>query len=215
MAQQLNLFDARFAPQTLRWSARHGLLAGAAVLLLALTGAQLLHWSARRALAAAADAETTMAPLRAQVMALSASAPAGAAAELGQLRLQEAGQRRIRAALEAGAAGAHEGHADYLVALARQASGALWITGFSVSDDGTAIELEGRMSDPAVLTDYLRRLNAEPRFKGRPFAQLSLRAADSNGQPLPFTEFALRSTSAGTPPAAGANTAPTPPATTP
>lgn len=194
MAQQLNLFDARFAPQTLRWSARHGLMIAVAALLLALATAQALQWSARRALASAAGTETTMAPLRAQVMALSASGPTGAAAELALLRRQEAGQRRIRAALDAGAAGAHEGPADYLTALARQATGALWITGFAVSDDGTAIELEGRMSDPGVLTDYLRRLNAEPRFKGRPFAQLSLKSVDSNGQSLPFTEFALRST---------------------
>jgi len=194
MAQQLNLFDARFSPQTLRWSARHGLLAVAGALLLAGAATQALHWSARRALAAAAQAETTLAPLRAQVMAASASGPAGAAAELAQLRRLEAGQRRIRAALDAGAAGAREGHADYLLALARQASGALWITGFAVSEDGSAIELEGRMSDPAVLTDYLRRLNAEPRFKGRPFAQLSLKSVDSNGLALPYTEFALRST---------------------
>ena len=102
-------------------------------------------------------------------------------------------QRRIRTALEGGAAGGREGHADYLLALARQASGAVWITGFSVSDDGSAVELEGRMSDTAQLTDYLRRLNAEPRFKGRPFAQLNLKASDANGASLPHTEFALRS----------------------
>ena len=47
------------------------------------------------------------------------------------------------------------------------------------------------MTDAAVLTDYLRSLNAEPRFKGRPFAQLSLKAVDGAGGV--YTEFALRS----------------------
>ena len=90
-----------------------------------------------------------------------------------------------------------------LLALARQASGQLWITGLGVSDDGAAIDLEGRMTDSSVLTDYLRRLNAEPRFNGRPFAQLTLRGVDSNGAALPYTEFALRST-----PAAGSGSTP-------
>ena len=63
-----------------------------------------------------------------------------------------------------------------------------------------AIDLEGRMTDSSVLTDYLRRLNDEPRFRGRPFAQLTLKSAGSNGERLPWTEFALRST----PAAAGA-----------
>ena len=39
-----------------------------------------------------------------------------------------------------------------------------------------------------------KALNAEPRFKGRPFAQLNLKAGDANGGALPHTEFALRST---------------------
>ena len=165
MAQQLNLFDARFAPAQLRFSARHGGLILATVLV-----AQVGSETARR--------------------------DAGGTAELARLRAAEATQRRVRAALEAGAAGAREGHAEALLALARQASGRVWITGLGVSDDGSAIDLEGRMTDSSVLTDYLRRLNDEPRFKGRPFAQLTLRGVDTNGNALPYTEFALRSTPA-------------------
>jgi len=193
MTQQLNLFDARFARQRLRFSARHGLMAMAGVLALSVLGGGALRWAAGQATVKADTAQAAMAPLRAQVAALAASGGGVAASELQRLQSVEAGQRRIRAALEAGAAGAREGHADYLLALARQASAALWITGFAVSDDGSAIDLEGRMTEPAVLTDYLRRLNAEPRFKGRPFAQLNLKASDANGAALPYTEFALRS----------------------
>jgi Tfp pilus assembly protein PilN len=192
--QQLNLYDARFSPQSLRFSARHGLWAVAAVLALSVLGTQGLRLAASQAGNVARQADAATQPLAVQVAALGASAAGGAGAELQQLQALEAGQRRIRSALEAGAAGAREGHADYLVALARQASGSLWLTGFAVSEDGAAIELEGRMTDTAVLTDYLRRLNAEPRFKGRPFAQLNLKSSDGNGVALPYTEFSLRST---------------------
>ena len=196
MTQQLNLLDPRFAPRRLRFSAQQGLLAVAGALLLTVLTTGGLHWAGDRAAAAGHQAETDQAPLRARVAALGASATSGAGAgsDLQQLQSLEAGQRRIRGALEGGAAGVREGHADYLLALARQASGAVWITGFSVSDDGSAVELEGRMNDTAQLTDYLRRLNAEPRFKGRPFAQLNLKATDASGVALAHTEFALRST---------------------
>ena len=194
MTQQLNLLDPRFAPRALRFSAQQGVLAVVVVLLLTVLATGGLHWAAERAAAAGRLAEADQAPLRARVAALGASAANGAGSDLQQLQTLEAGQQRIRGALEGGAAGVREGHADYLLALARQASGAVWITGFSVSDDGSAIELEGRMHDTAQLTDYLRRLNAEPRFKGRPFAQLNLKATDANGAALAHTEFALRST---------------------
>ncbi len=194
MGQQLNLLDPRFLPQSLRFSARQGLTVSALVLVLAMAGAQTLRWGAANADTHRGQAEAALTTLRSQAATSASAAASATGGELAQLQQLEAAQRRVRAALDAGAAGTREGHADYLTALARQAPGSLWITGFSVSDDGSAIDLEGRMTDTPVLADYLRRLDAEPRFKGRPFAQLSLRGADTNGAALPYTEFALRST---------------------
>ena len=200
MAQQLNLFDARFAPQGLRFSAQHGLVAVLALLGLTAGSAQGLKWAAAQANGQAGQLEVLTAPLQARQQALmgpgGTTGTTGTAGEIAQLRTLEAGQRRISQALNAGLAGAREGPSDYLVALARRASGALWITGFAV-DDGGAIALEGRMTDSAVLTDYLRSLNNEPRFKGRPFAQLSLQALDAAGVATPYTEFTLRSAASG------------------
>lgn len=198
MAQHLNLFDPRFAPRSLRFSAQQGLAVLGGIALLAMLATGGLRWATDRAAATARHAEADQGPLRARVLALGAGAGSGPGSELQQLQALQAGQQRIRGALDGGAAGVREGHADYLVALARQASGAVWITGFSVSEDGGAVELEGRMTDAAQLTDYLRRLNAEPRFKGRPFAQLTLKATDANGATLPHTEFALRSAAVAT-----------------
>ena len=220
MAQQLNLLAARFAPQPQRFSARQGALAMLAMLVASGMAAGGLRWAAARAADDSRDIERQMVPLRAQRQALDENtadhSPAGSsetgrakprtsasgavlsgrsvpALELAQLRAMEAGQRRISAALNAGIAGASEGHAEYLEALARRASPTLWITGFSMADDGSSIELAGRMTDASAITDYLRSLNAEPRFKGRPFAQLSLKSIETPGAGSAYTEFLLLS----------------------
>ena len=116
-----------------------------------------------------------------------------------RLRALEDHQQRVRAALASGAAGAPDGYTPYLKALSRQAQSSLWITGFAVAAEGDAIELEGRMLHASVLPGYLRRLNAEERFNGRPFAQLQLHTPDS-GSEAGFTAFTLRSQPAATEP---------------
>ncbi|MEK8049199.1 PilN domain-containing protein [Ideonella sp. DXS22W] len=206
MAQQLNLNDPRFAPQPQRFAAHHGLLGMLLVLGLCSVVGAGLRITASRQLAQAQQHEGALGPLRQQLMRQSGKAgPAvNGETELAQLRLQDSGQQRVLAALQAGVAGVREGPSEFLVALARQANGAVWITGFAVSEDGNALELDGRMLDPAALPDYLRRLNAEPRFRGRPFAQLSLKATPPSetglaqtvaGSHAPATtDFALRST---------------------
>ena len=202
MTQQINLFDARFAPRTPPFGWRHAQLAALAACVVSVLGALALQLLARQDAVRADALEQQLMPLRAQAVTAAASAPTAPADELNRLRALDASQRRMRTALDAGAAGAREGHAEYLTALSRQAQGSLWITGFAVSDNGESIELAGRMTEPAVLSDYLRRLNAEPRFKGRPFAQLNLSSVDARlgaGGALPYTEFTLRSRAEKTP----------------
>ena len=95
MAQQLNLFDKRFAPVALRFSARQGGLVLAGVLAGAWCLAQGLLWAADRAQADAQAVQAGMAPLRAQVGTLAAR-PDGTAAELARLQAADATQRRVR-----------------------------------------------------------------------------------------------------------------------
>jgi MSHA biogenesis protein MshI len=91
------------------------------------------------------------------------------------------------------------GHADYLRGLARQSVGNLWLTGFAVGPDGTRMEIRGRTLDPALLPEYIRRLNAEPAFRGHRFAALNVRApepvpganATTPAVVPPWLEFAL------------------------
>lgn len=63
--------------------------------------------------------------------------------------------------------------ADHLRGLARQSLSGLWLTGFSV-DAGGGMEIRGRTTDPALLPEYIRRLNKEAAFQGRAFAALKL-----------------------------------------
>ena len=98
--------------------------------------------------------------------------------QLQRLRDHEAAVQRLQGLLDNGSAGRRDGYADTLEALARQADPAVWITGLKLQGSDDAIEIKGRMTDPSVLADYLRRLESEPRFKGRPFATLEIRRGD-------------------------------------
>lgn len=193
MAQQINLIDLRLMPRTVAFGGQHALYGALAVLALGTVAAVTLQGLSHQTSLATSQLQQQASTLQA-----AASAPvahsADAGAELDRMRLLDAGQRRVQAALEAGVAGDREGPADYFKALARQAQSQVWITGFSVADNGNSIELEGRMAQAEQLTDYLRKLKHEPRFNGRSFAQLALNGMDKgSGAPLPYTEFALRS----------------------
>lgn len=191
--QQLNLDHPALHRQRVSGSLGQGLAAGL-LLLLVLVGASfaLQRWAAQ--MQAQAQVMKDLASMRPLGLDEAASAPAAQPPgdpELAQLRQLDAAQRRVLAALEAGATGSAEGYTAYFLALARQAQPTLWITGLSVGADGQALDIEGRMLDAQALPAYLKRLSAEPRFRGRSFAQLQLRQASEAG--VPVTEFSLRS----------------------
>ena len=113
-------------------------------------------------------------------------------AEFARLGAAEEEEQRIRAALDAGQAGVSQGYANYLLALSRQAQEGLWLTRFAIAPDSRSLELGGRMTDPRQLSNYLRRLKAEPLFNGRQFAQLSLKSIELK-EGARVSEFSLRS----------------------
>jgi Tfp pilus assembly protein PilN len=194
MAQHLNLMHAGLVRRREPFGSREALLWVGAAAALALGGAFAMQWQARQTVAQADQLEKDATTLQARVIEL-AAVPAATArtSELQRLRAAEASQRRVRDAIASGAAGRTQGYAEYFTALARQAQPALWITGFAVAPDGVALELQGRMADPRQLPEYLRRLNAEALFKGREFAQLSLKAVDASAAASGgYTEFSLR-----------------------
>lgn len=191
--QHLNLIDAALLPRRQRGSAAQVLTAG--LLLLGATGVAAYALTQAAGQARAERALLATLPAAATPAASAAIEPTAALqAEITQLRALHAAQARVRAALDAGAAGSVQGHGDYFLALARRADPHVWITGFAVGADGQALTLEGRMTDAAQLPGYLRRLNEEERFRGRPFAQLQIRTLEASAtQPEPVVEFTLRS----------------------
>lgn len=196
MAQQLNLLDARFLPRPKPFNSRHALLTVVAVLALSFGTAQWLKQAAAIDRSTTRMAQADLEPLRQQLVQASTAQPSSEnQAELQQLRTLDATQRRISGTLAHALPGRREAVSMYLAALARQANASVWITGLALSEDGRALDLEGRMLNAAALPDYLRRLNAETVFKGRPFAQLNLKSVDSNGQQgnASALDFALRS----------------------
>lgn len=205
MSQQINLYDDALRPRRVPFGAAHALMAAGGTLaatgVLALGLGQFAQGSQQRAQAAT----TATAPLQQQVLAAaqaaSATAPDQVRSETERLRRFEAGQQRVATLLDGGALGSRQGPSETFVALARQAHPSLWITAVSVSEDGRHVDLEGRMTDPGVLPDYLRRLQREPLFQQRAFAQLRLAAVEpaaGAAGATPYTEFTLRSQPAGT-----------------
>ncbi|MED5620381.1 PilN domain-containing protein [Ideonella sp. BN130291] len=201
MVQQINLYDEALRPQRQRWRAAHGLWVVGGTLVAAFALSSAMQAVSQRRLAEAERLEQLAATERTLTARNGGTGSLQEAnrqriAELERLRAADAGQRRVHAVLDQQVAGRKEGYTAYFMALSRQAHASLWITGFGVGADGETLELQGRMADAAVLPDYLRRLNAEPRFKGRSFAQLSMKVVDPRGDATavaPYTEFVLRS----------------------
>lgn len=111
--------------------------------------------------------------------------------QLSELRAKEERQRHMREALASSILPQTALYSDYLVALSRQSQAGLWITALTLRGQGADLELSGRMVDAAQLAPYLGRLEQEPQFRGRRFAQVEMRlleAPDSVGpSPIAFT----------------------------
>lgn len=168
--------------QAARWS---GLSLGAFLL-----GGLVLQGLAVHAEQQARHAEDAQKVVQANLAKPAANA---VARELETLRQREATQKQVREVLMGSMSASSFGYSDFLSALGRQTQAGLWITGLEVQGDGRDVVLSGRMTDPGVLPQYLRKLQQEDRFRGRRFAQLELRSvSDSEGLSDGVTEFVLR-----------------------
>ena len=122
-------------------------------------------------------------------------------ADLANARAQLQARQGLMTVLASGAIGNTSGFSAYLRGFARQVPSGLWLTGFTIDAGGSAMEIRGRMLDPAALPEYIRRLNAEPAFQGRSFATLSIRRPDdkpgvaaagsSSAGPAGYVDFVL------------------------
>lgn len=129
------------------------------------------------------------------------------AAELESARALVQRQQEILEKLDSGAVGDTKGFSEYLRGFARQVPQGLWLTGFSIGAAGRDMEVRGRMVSPPLLTEYVRRLNAESAFRGHSFAGLQIQtprperptATAAGGAPAApgYTEFVLSTVASG------------------
>lgn len=96
--------------------------------------------------------------------------------------------------------------AESMRGFSRQVLEGVWLTEFSLG--AQHIEIRGRLTSPALLSAYIKRLNGESAFAGRRFEALEMKgevpgeaapgvADKAEAKPLrPFTEFVLRSEAA-------------------
>ena len=190
--QPLNLLDtlSPLGASAGLWSARNGMKLAAGVAGLALAAgagfSSAAQWFQRK-----------VPLLQGEVLALKEQVQQQqvppAVKELEALRAREAAARQMRDAMYRVASPQSMAYSDYLIALARQTHPAVWITGLTVDRQGADVAITGRMTDPETLPVYLGRLEQEPQFKGRRFAQVELRTLEptDEGQPE-VIEFNLR-----------------------
>ena len=180
MPQQLNLYARSLCQSRQANALGHMLMLQGALAALAVVVGVGLQWHTRQihgdTLQLAAQAEIRRSALLPSATSRTEQAERD---QVKRLRDHEAAVQRLQGLLDNGSAGRREGYAAHLEALARQTHPAVWITGLTLQGSDDAIELRGRMTDPAVLPDYLRSLQSEPRFKGRAFATLQIRPGGS------------------------------------
>lgn len=198
MAQQINLYD----PALLRkrdWLALSNVVLGAGVLaLLVVAAGWLTRLDVPTLQAQAATQDTQLKAMREQVLALGKRVAdrhadprleqeLAAARQLAEARSEVLGVLRQRLAADA------PPFADYLRGFARQTMTGLWLTGFAWDATADSIEIRGRTVDPALLPEYIRRLNREPAFRGHAFAALNVVEGKSEtpAQKASFHEFTL------------------------
>ena len=110
-----------------------------------------------------------------------------------QLRERE-GILGIQAGTEVGG----HGFSEYLRAFARQSVNGLWLTSFSLSENGSKMIIGGRALRPDLVPDYIKRLGNERVMRGQPFSTLNMQLTkvekSSKGKgPEDYFEFNLRS----------------------
>jgi hypothetical protein len=211
MARQINLYDPALLKQR-DWFALANVVLAAIVLA---SGVILAGVLAQRALpplqAQLATSDTQLKAMREQVLALGQRVAdrkpdPRVEHELAAARLLAGLRGEILQTLRQRLGQDADPFAEYLRGFARQAVAGLWLTAFTYDAASGSMEIHGRTVDPALLPEYIRRLNREPAFRGRAFAALKLAAgklepaagvAAKTGapgeaaKPVPFHEFTL------------------------
>ena len=183
MSQQINLFNPLFMRKKKYFSARTMLqsLGLIALGMLAIYAYALWQASDLRQLAASYSGQ--LAAQRAQFVSLSGQGrskllEAEAARLEGDLRVR----RGVLDVMQGGAGlGNTSGFSRFFAAFARHPLRGVWLTGFSVGDNGNVLNVRGRVLHADLVPEYLKLLNKDDVMRGRLVTELKLVARDESG----------------------------------
>ncbi len=222
MSQQINLYEERLRPRNERLTGRSlGIAVG--VVLVAVVAATVVEgYRADRAAARLAALQSERTALQERLVALTKATteeriPAALQSEIDANKTAVASRGEVLDALASGFTTDNSGFSEVMAGFARQTTGDVWLTGFSIGGGGQAIEIRGRLLDSTRLPAYVQRLSAEPAFQGRRFATLTMHRIDPDEvkvepagvltkdstpqaqRPQRYIDFVLRSENAATP----------------
>lgn len=180
MSQQINLFNPAFRKQRLALSSVTAAIC-LAITLLALFAFQF-HFQIQlndlndllRAAQSGLEAQRAhVDKLRAEIASRKKDATLDA--ETARLETELKRGRESIETMKSGAIGNQQGFAEYLRAFSHQSLNGLWLTGFTIAGGGE-IAIQGRVTHPELVPNYIQRLNQEKILQGRTFAALEMRA---------------------------------------
>jgi hypothetical protein len=199
MSQQINLFNPLFMRREKYFSARTmlqslGLIAAGMIALYAYALVQA-HELERLA----ADYNAQLGTQRAQFIELGSRGQSKLLeAEVARLEADVKSRRAVLAVVQGGDVGNTQGVSAYFAAFARHPTPGVWLTGFSVGEDGNELRVRGRVLHADLVPAYLKVLNEDAVMRGRLVTELKLVArqeagaqAGSGGGPTRYVEFDL------------------------
>lgn len=208
MSQQINLILPELRPR-FDWLALP-IVAGAALagllLLVAIAAVTVLQSGGLQA--REAGIKNQLAALQQQVQSLGGSLGARRAdtaleKQIIATRLAVSQRQEVLSVIGQGDVAGGNAYSGLLQGFSRQIVEGVWLVGFGFAQKD--VEIRGRLTDPALLSTYISRLNAEPAFAGRRFATLDMKGVEPKAddtqaaavaRPKPmarYTEFVLRS----------------------
>lgn len=174
MSQQVNLYHPIFRKEEKKFSAATMLQAG----IIVLTGVALMYgyaaWRTHALRMQQQDIHAQYVAALARLSEVSAKLPmrhAGARLEqdVRDLERRVEAIQAIRMVARRDLFKGNAGYSDMLLALARQSTAGLWITGLTIRGAGDSVVLAGRTQSAELVPGYLQRLANERTLAGQQF----------------------------------------------
>jgi hypothetical protein len=203
MSQQINLFNPLFMRKEKYFSART-MAQSLGLIALGLVAFYVYALVQTRDLESlAAGYSRQLATQRDQFVSLGAQGRSKLLeAEASRLETEVKARRDMLSMLRGGGLGNTDGFSRYFAAFARHPMRGVWLTGFSVADNGNVLNIRGRVLHPDLVPEYLKSLNRDDVMRGRLVTELKLVARDesdarrgaaagASAGPVRFIEFDL------------------------